>query len=96
VKVVSKTGKRLFEVELYLGGLDLSDIRVELYAEGVNDGEPERVEMKRTKPMGDANGYIYSAKVRATRPATDYTARVIPQHAGVAVPLESAYILWQR
>ena len=31
-----------------------------------------------------------------TRPARDYTARVIPQRSGVAVPLESARILWQR
>jgi starch phosphorylase len=31
-----------------------------------------------------------------TRPARDYTARVIPQRSGVAIPLESARILWQR
>jgi starch phosphorylase len=32
----------------------------------------------------------------ATRPATDYTARVIPNKDGVAIPLEAAQILWQR
>ena len=32
----------------------------------------------------------------ATRPPTDYTPRVIPCCAGVAVPLEDARILWQR
>lgn len=32
----------------------------------------------------------------ATRPATDYTARVIPHRDGVGVPLEEAHILWQR
>ena len=31
-----------------------------------------------------------------TRPARDYTVRVIPQRSGVAVPLESARILWQQ
>jgi starch phosphorylase len=46
--------------------------------------------------VGAANGYAYSARVAATRPATDFTARVIPCCAGVAVPLEAACILWQR
>jgi glycogen phosphorylase len=41
-------------------------------------------------------GYVYGAPVPATRPASDYTARVIPHCAGVAVPLEAAQILWQR
>jgi starch phosphorylase len=53
--------------------------------------------MKRVRqPAGSAGGYLYGAKVSATRPATDYTARVIPQHDGVSVPLEAAQILWQR
>jgi hypothetical protein len=33
---------------------------------------------------------------RVLRQAGDYTARVIPQRAGAAVPLESGRILWQR
>ena len=36
------------------------------------------------------------AAVSAARPAEDYTARVIPQCDGVAIPLEDARILWQR
>jgi glycogen phosphorylase len=53
--------------------------------------------MKRVRQLvGAANGYAYSARVDATRPATDFTARVIPRCAGVAVPLEGARILWQR
>jgi starch phosphorylase len=31
-----------------------------------------------------------------TRPAKNFTARVIPQYAGVAVPLEATRNLWQR
>jgi len=38
---------------------------------------------------------LYHATVPATRPAGDYTARVVPRHAGVAVPLECSHILWQ-
>ncbi len=96
VKVVSDAGKHVFEVEVYLGSLDPNSVRVELYADGVNGGEPARQEMKRGQQLTEANGYIFSAQVPATRPATDYTARVIPQHDGVAVPLEAARILWQR
>jgi starch phosphorylase len=96
VKVVSDAGKHVFEVEVYLGSLDPNSVRVELYADGVNGGEPERQEMRRTQPLTEANGYIFSAQVPSTRQATDYTARVIPQHASVAVPLEAARILWQR
>jgi len=34
--------------------------------------------------------------VPASRPATDYTPRLIPQRDGVAIPLEDARILWQQ
>jgi starch phosphorylase len=62
----------------------------------VNGSEPVRHEMMRGQELADANGYIYSAQVPSTRPATDYTARVIPRCDGVAIPLEDARILWQR
>jgi starch phosphorylase len=38
----------------------------------------------------------YSAQVSATRASSDYTARIIPHHANVSVPLEAGQILWQR
>jgi starch phosphorylase len=47
-------------------------------------------------PTDNAAGDTYRVSVLATRPATDYTARVIPHFAGVAVPLEVNTILWQR
>lgn len=96
VKVVDEATRHIFEVEVYLGSLDPNNIRIELYADGLNDGEPERQEMRRGHPLIEANSYTYSAQVPATRPATDYTARVIPQRNGVAVPLENTRILWQR
>jgi starch phosphorylase len=96
VKVVSEGHKHVFQVEVYLGGLDPKSVRVELYADGVNGGEPEHQEMRRGAALTEANGYTYSAQVPTTRPATDYTARVIAQHDSVVVPLELARILWQR
>jgi hypothetical protein len=51
----------------------------------------------RSRPLeGASGGYVYSAAVSAARPPADYTARVIPYHPGMVVPLEAARILWQR
>jgi starch phosphorylase len=86
-----------FEVQVYLDDLDPASVRVELYANGVDGAPPVRVEMKRVRQLvGAVNGYAYHAQVPATRPASDYTARIIPYRDGVAVPLEEAHILWQR
>ncbi|MFA5863353.1 MAG: hypothetical protein WC975_01555 [Phycisphaerae bacterium] len=69
---------------------------MELFADGMNGGSPVRQEMKRGGQLvGAVRGYIYSVTVSAIRPATDYTARVIPTYDSVAVPLEAAQILWQ-
>ncbi len=56
-----------------------------------------RVEMKRMRQLvGAACDYANCAGVSASRPATDYTPRLISRHDGVTVPLEAAQILWQR
>jgi starch phosphorylase len=96
MQVSSEKGKHAFEVGVYFGSLDPASVRVELYADGVNGSEPERQEMRRGRQLKDENGYIYRVQVPATRPAADYTARVVPQYPGVAVPLEAGRILWQR
>jgi starch phosphorylase len=96
VKVLTDEAGHRFEVEIYLGSLEPNSVRIELYADGVNGGGPERQDMMRGLPLTESNGYIFNAQVPAARPATDYTARVIPHHEGVAIPLENARILWQR
>jgi starch phosphorylase len=97
VKVETVEEQHLFEVQAYLGDIDPDSVRVELYADRVNGEGPVRQEMKRVRQLvGAAGGYAYSARVDATRPPTDYTARVIPHRDGVAIPLENARILWQR
>ena len=97
LKTHTDGGQLVFEIHVYLDDLEPDAVRVELYADGVEGGAPERVEMERVRKLvGAANGYAYRAEVPAVRPATDYTARVIPRHDGVAVPLEDARILWQR
>jgi len=96
VKVISDAGKHVFEVQVYLGGLDPNAVLVELYADGTDGGVPFRQEMERVQQLTGANGYIYHGEVSSTRPAADYTARVIPFHPGISVPLEAPFILWQR
>jgi starch phosphorylase len=97
VKLETEDEQHLFEVQVYLDDLDPEAVRVELYANGLDGAGPERVEMQRVRQLvGATNGYAYRAQVPAARPATDYTARVIAQREGVAVPLEDAHILWQR
>ena len=97
VKIETDGKHHAFEVQLSVGDLDPEAVRVELYANGVNGDGPVRREMTPVRRLEGADGgYAYSAQVPATRPATDYTARVIPHHDGVAVPLETARILWQR
>jgi glycogen phosphorylase len=97
VKLETAGDLRVLEVQVYLDDLDPNAVRVELYADGVDGGAPERLEMERMRRLvGATNGYAYRAEVPAARPATDYTARVIPQRNGVAIPLENARILWQR
>ena len=97
VTVETRGEQHLFELHLYLDDLDPQAVRVELYADGVTDGAPVRHEMRRARQLvGAAGGHVYTANISAARPATDYTARVIPHRDGVAVPLEEPRILWQR
>jgi starch phosphorylase len=97
VKVETKGGEHIFDVQVYLDDLDPKAVQVELYADAVNGGRPARQEMKPVRPLvGACGGYVYSAAVSATRPPGDYTARVIPRFEGAAVPLEAVRILWQR
>ena len=97
VKLETDDEQHIFEVQIYLNDLDPEAVRVELYANSVNGAAPERVKMKRVRQLvGATNGYAYRAKVSATRLASDYTARLIPHHDDVAIPLEDAHILWQR
>jgi starch phosphorylase len=97
VKVETDGEQHVFDVALDLGDLDPNAVRVELYADGADGGAPLRQEMTRVEQLaGTPHGYLYRATAPASRPATDYTPRVIPYCSGVAVPLEATRILWQR
>jgi starch phosphorylase len=97
VKVQTKDNQHVYEIQVYLNDLDPKAVRVELYADGAMGSPPVRQEMKHVlQPAGASDGHIYSASVSAARPSSDYTARVMPNRNGVAIPLENPRILWQR
>jgi starch phosphorylase len=97
VKVETRGGQHLFEVQVFLSDLDPQAVRVELYANGVKGAALTLQEMKLSSKPSDASGsHLYIAALSGDRPATDYTARLIPRRDGVAIPLEDARILWQR
>jgi len=97
IKVDTCGGQHVFEVQVCLSDLDPEAVRVELYASGAAGSALMRQEMKRVCQLADTpGGYVYRTAVSADRPTAHYTARVIPHCDGVAVPLETAQILWQR
>jgi starch phosphorylase len=97
IKVATQNNQHVFEVQVYLNDLEPDALRVELYAEGLMDTVPERVEMKRLHPLiGMSGGFVFGGAVSAVRPSADYTARLIPQCLAVGVPLEYSRILWQK
>ena len=97
VKMESTAQKHTFEVQVFLDEIAPDTVRLELYADGRDDSGPVRQEMARVRPLtGSVNGYVYGASVPATRPAPDFTPRVVPHFPKIAVPLETSQILWQR
>jgi starch phosphorylase len=97
MKAETRDGQHVFKVRVHLAGLKPETVRVELYAEGREGAAPLRQEMEYVRQSADAPGSgVYRGMVPASRPASDYTARIIPRHDGIAIPLENARILWQR
>jgi starch phosphorylase len=86
-----------FEVQVFPDDLDPDWIRVELYADGRDGDEPLRQEMTQVRQLtGPVNTYVYRASVSATRPASEYTPRIVAHFPHATVPLEASQIIWQR
>jgi starch phosphorylase len=97
VQIESRDGQHFFHAEVFLGALTPNHLRVELYADSAQ-GQCACCEvMNASGPCADAPGaFTYSAQVSATRPASDYTARIVPYHLNAFVPLEAGHIVWQN
>ncbi|HEY0182595.1 MAG TPA: alpha-glucan family phosphorylase [Rhodopila sp.] len=84
-------------VPIYLGRIGIQAIRVEAYAQPLGDGAPEIIPLAHDGAIpGASSGYLYLGRIEGTRPAGDYTVRVVPSHPGVRVPAEVPLIRWQR
>ncbi len=83
-----------FTAGIFLNGIDADKILVELYADGKDNNNAEHIAMH-VQPSSNDNA-LYCAEVITTRPASDYTVRIIANYENVSVPLENNYILWQR
>lgn len=97
IRVDTRAGQHRFEILLNLGKLEPHSLRVELYADALDGGTPERHPAVLMRALADSpDSHLYTADIPATRPAEHYTPRVLPHRDGVQVPLESPRILWQR
>jgi starch phosphorylase len=97
VTVDTKDGQHRFQIRVNVGGLHPDQFRVELYASSTDatDSAPQIVAACSGSP--ELSGEVlFSACCVANRPATDYTARLVPSHEHAMLPLESGQILWQR
>jgi glycogen phosphorylase len=94
--VETRDGRHHFRVEVNFGGVDPGAVLVELYAMG-QDGQPVRQAMVQGDQLPDRQGsFVYTAQMAASRPAGDFTPRIIPKIDGMTVPLETSLILWQH
>ena len=86
-----------FHVQVFLDDIDPDAVGVELYADAQKDGKPITQLMTRgERQAGATSTFIYSAFVPTSRPAADYTPRLVPRHNGAFVPLEAPFILWHE
>jgi starch phosphorylase len=84
-------------VPVYLGEIAPADVAVQLYADSRDAEAPFLGEFRRGEAIiGTTNGHIYTGTAPATRPAEEYTVRIVPYFPGVRVPAELSLILWQK
>lgn len=93
VNVKTNGSNHNFEVQIFLNGLDPQAVKVQLFADGSKNITCQ--DMQYGQALG-GNMHLYRASVPSSRPAADYTPRVIPFHPDASVPLEAPYILWQH
>jgi starch phosphorylase len=93
----TQEARHFFQVQVWPGDLSSCDFSVELYADPRGEQDAEIVTMTAGDPASNGKAPInYHVDIPATRVPGDYTARVIPHHPNIAVPLEGGEILWQR
>jgi starch phosphorylase len=94
--VVRTDGEWRFSVPIFLGEVPPPSVRVQLFADaqGATPAEVVTLHQEQIIP-GTLNGYVYAGEVTTSRPAQDYTVRIVPYHDRVNVPAEMPLIAWQ-
>jgi starch phosphorylase len=93
--VAPRDGGVDFSLPVYLGGLPVEAVAAQLYAEASGDEPEEMVPMQPAGPVpGATNGVLFRASVNTHRPASDFSARLVPYHPQARVPQESNRIHW--
>ena len=86
-----------FSVPVFLGEVPPASVHVQLFADAQDGNLAEVVTLHQDQIIpGTLNGNVYAGAVAASRPAQDYTVRVVPYHDRVQVPAELPLIAWQR
>jgi len=97
IRINTHDGQHFFQVDVAPGSLTPDHFRVDLYADTAHEKSAPFQVMNASGPCADKPGaFTYSAQVSATRPASNYTARIVPYHPNALVPLEAEQIVWQR
>jgi starch phosphorylase len=83
-----------YEVEVDLGSLEPEMIRVEIYADPVDDGGPARHPLEPVEEHS-RTGTTHLYRGAAVAPSSRrFTPRVIPRHPDALVPIEAPLIAW--
>ena len=97
IRINTHDGQHFFQADVAPGSLTPDHFRVDLYADTAHEKSAPFQVMNASGPCADKPGaFTYSAQVSATRPASNYTARIVPYHPNALVPLEAEQIVWQR
>ncbi len=90
-----QNGRQHALVSAFLGDLSPADVAVELYADAAPGHAPARLPLIWDKmPGGPGSVCAFSALLPPGRPASDYTPRIVPYHAGALLPQEAPYVTW--
>jgi starch phosphorylase len=85
-----------FNISIGLNGINTGELSVELFADGKNGNEPEKILMTEEGSAVKEPVHLFKAILNTRRPATDYTVRIVPHYEGISVPLENNLICWQK
>jgi starch phosphorylase len=104
IRLGDATARTTEHTHIFTALVDFADVEpdsvlVEIFADAITAGDPPtRIAMQREPEVSPAAHptATYTARIRADRPAADYTVRLTPRHSAVSIPLEDQHIVWQR